>query len=320
MAWDKVESGNGKDEPGIIELAQMTEDQARTMLEKIRWPEGVYCPHCGSVGVTALRGKKHRPGVYQCNDCRQQYTVTVGTIMHRSKLPLKTWIMAFYLMCSSKKGLSALQLQRQLRLGSYKTAWHLCHRVRHAMQNGPLAGMLGAGGGVVEADETYIGGKPRRGQKSVQGRGTSKTAVAALVDREGGVRAKVVERVDGPTLKGFVRDNVDPSATVCTDGFTSYKGLDQHVAGHESVNHSADEFVVGDIHVNTAESYFALIKRQYVGAHHHYSKKYMDRYVAETSFRWEHRKESDWERTVEALRQAPGVRLTYRPIGDRGGM
>ena len=292
----------------------MSEEEARQLLERLRWPEGVYCAHCGSTGVTKLEGSSHRPGLYQCKDCRKQFTVTVGTIMHRSRLPLVKWIMAFYLMCSSKKGVSALQIKRQLGLGSYKTAWHLCHRVRHAMQN-RSRGLLGIAGGVVEVDETYIGGKPRRGEDSKQGRGTiKKTPVVAVVDRNGDVMVQALDDVTGDSLKGFVQEHVDPSAHVYTDGFTSYRGLDKHFASHEVVNHSDGEFARDGISVNLAESFFSLVKRQHYGQHHHYSRKHMNRYVNETAFRWGFRGVSDWVRTVTALRRGPGARLMYQTL------
>jgi transposase-like protein len=160
----------------------MTEDEARSTFERIRWPNGPICHHCGSTEVTKLQGKAHRVGLYKCRGCRAQFSSTTGTILEQSHLPLRTWLMAFAVLCSSKKGVSALQLQRQLGLGSYRTAWHLCHRIRHAMSQEPLAGLLGAGGGIVEVDETYIGGKPRKGTgPHKQGRGTKKTPVVALV-------------------------------------------------------------------------------------------------------------------------------------------
>jgi len=169
-------------------ISKLTEEQARTYLENIRWRNGRNCPHCGVVGEsTKLAGEKHRAGVYKCNACREQFAVTVGTIFHSSHIPLRTWLMAFAMMCASKKGVSALQLQRQLGLGSYQSAWHLAHRVRHAMGKEPLSSMLS---GTVEVDETYVGGKPRKPagverQPNRRGRGTKKNPVMALVERGG---------------------------------------------------------------------------------------------------------------------------------------
>lgn len=198
-------------------LAAMSEDDARALLERVRWPDGVVCPHCGVTGeATKLQGKATRPGVYKCKPCRKQFTVTVGTIFHRSHITLKQWVIAFHLMCSSKKGISALQLQRELGLKSYQSAWHLAHRIRHAMKEEPLQGMLS---GKVEADEMYVGGKPRYGAGDNVGRGTKKTAVAALV-----------ERVDGVTLKGFIRENVAKNATIFSDEWGACRHCGQNSA------------------------------------------------------------------------------------------
>src|ERR1700683_1843863 len=146
----------------LSDISRLTEEQAREYFEKIRWPEGPLCPHCGSVESIKLQGKSHRAGLYKCSGCDGQFTATVNTILEDSHLPIRTWLMAFAIICSAKKGISALQLQRQLGLGSYRTAWHLCHRIRFAMTRGPLARLLGSGGGTVEADQTWVGGKPRK--------------------------------------------------------------------------------------------------------------------------------------------------------------
>ncbi len=205
----------------LHQAAKLTEDEARAYLESIRWPDDPVCPHCGCYGrAYKLNGKAHRKGLYKCGDCRSQFTVTVGTIMHRSHIPLDKWVLAFHLICSSKKGISALQLQRNLDLGSYRTAWHMAHRIRLAMREEPLASMLK---GQVEADETYIGGKSRQG---IRGRGSErKTPVLALVERNGRVRAKPVERVTAEELKGAIRQHVDRSSSIHTDELASYKGI-----------------------------------------------------------------------------------------------
>src|ERR1700693_2901551 len=143
----------------LNELSKLSEDQAREKFEQIRWPNGPICPHCGSTNVVRLQGKAHRPGLFRCRDNDEQFTATVNTILEDSHLPIRTWLMAFALLCSAKKGVSALQLQRQLNLGSYRTGRHLCHRIRHAMSQEPLSGLLK---GTVEVDETYVGGKPRK--------------------------------------------------------------------------------------------------------------------------------------------------------------
>jgi transposase-like protein len=170
----------------LNQVSALSEDEARDALERILWPDGPVCPHCGAVeNLTRLQGKAHRTGVFQCNNCHDQFTVTVNTIFEDSHIPLRKWLMAFTLLCSAKKGISALQIQRELEFGSYRTAWHLCHRIRHVMSKEPLAGLLQ---GTVEVDETYVGGKPRpeHGRpRAKHGRGTKKVPVLALVERSG---------------------------------------------------------------------------------------------------------------------------------------
>jgi transposase-like protein len=301
----------------LNQVSALTEDQARETLESILWPNGPVCPHCGTVeNATRLRGKAHRAGLLQCNACHEQFTVTIGTIFEDSHIPLRKWLMAFALLCSAKKGISALQLQRELDLGSYRTAWHMAHRIRHAMSKEPLAGMLR---GTVEVDETYVGGKPRpeagQPRNAKRGRGTKKTPVVALVERGGRVRARKVDRVDGATLKGAIRENVDRKARIMTDEWAAYRGIGSEFAGgHETVNHGAGEYARGDASTNTVESFFALLKRGVVGSFHHVSKQHLDRYCDEFSFRWDHRETTDAERTEVAIKQTSGRRLTYKPL------
>jgi transposase-like protein len=202
----------------LSDVSKLTEEEARETFERIRWPNGAVCAHCGSSDVITLKGKAHRAGLHQCHSCAKQFTATMNTIMEDSRLPIRTWLMAFALLSSSSQGCSALQVQRQLGLGSYRTAWHLCHRIRHAMSKEPMAGLLGANGGVVEVDETYVGGKRWKGTgPHKKGRGTKKTPVVALVERDGCVRSAPIKRVDAKTLKGTIRENVNSSATIMTD-------------------------------------------------------------------------------------------------------
>jgi transposase-like protein len=293
----------------LAAVSKLTEDQARETLERIRWPNGPICPHCGSVEATKLEGKAHRAGLYKCKGCEGQFTATVNTIMEDSHLPVRTWLMAFAILCSAKKGVSALQLQRQLGLGSYRTAWHLCHRIRHAMSKEPLAGLLK---GNVEVDETYVGGKPRKGTgKHPVGRATKKTPVIALIERGGNARAYKISGV-GKNVKEAIRQHVDRSSHIMTDELMAYRGIGKEYAGHHVVKHSDGEYARGDAHVNTAESYFALLKRGITGSFHHVSKQHLNRYCDEFSFRWNHRKISDSERTHEAIKSGEGRRLTYR--------
>ncbi len=297
----------------LTTVSKLTEDDAREALERIRWPDGPICPHCGCAeGHTKFKGKKHRKGVWKCNKgCAEQFTVTCNSVMEASHLPIRIWLMAFAIMCSSKKGVSALQLQRQLGLGSYRSAWHLCHRIRHAMLQEPLKGLLQ---GVVIADETYVGGKPRRGEKGkTVGRGTNKTPVVALVERGGRARSWPITYVNSKTLKRAISENVDPSATIHTDEFTSYKGIGKHFAGgHHIVTHSKGEYWRDGVSTNDAEAYFSLLKRGIMGSFHHVSKKHLHRYCNEFSFRWNHRKDDDASRTKAAIRAADGKRLMYQ--------
>lgn len=287
----------------------MTSDDARNYLEQIRWPNGVVCPHCESTEITRLHGKAHRKGTIQCNDCREQFTVTVNTVMESSKIPLNKWILAFHLLCSSKKGFSALQLQRELGLGSYRTAWFMAHRIRFALDSGPLADKLK---GTVEVDETYVGGKG----KSKTGRpgiGGKKTPVIGLVERNGNIKAMPIERVTSESLKGEIRKHVDISSTIITDQFRSYHGIGKEFAGgHKVINHAKHQFSYKGIHTNNVESFWGLLKRGHYGTYHSMSKAHLGRYCSEFVFRWNHRKLTDAQRTQQALSMVAGKRLMYR--------
>src|SRR3990167_3877200 len=241
---------------------------------------------CSACKLPRLQGKSTRPGLLKCKDCRLPFTVTVGTIFEDSHIPLRKWVIAFHLICSSKKGISAKQLQRNLGLASYKSAWHMAHRIRHAMTQGVFAKPLT---GIVEVDETYVGGKPRRGDglQHKRGRGTRKTPVIALVSRDGDVRTRIVASVSSKTLKSAISENVSREARIVTDELPAYrraaKGFD---GGHMTVNHGAGEYARGDVHTNTAESFFALLKRGVYGSFHHVSKEHLARYCNEFAFRW----------------------------------
>lgn len=298
----------------LYSIANMTEEEARAEFEHIRWPNGPVCPHCESDNVIRIpenAAKKVRPGLLQCRDCRKQFTVTSDTVMHRTRVPLKKWLMAFHLIASSKKGISALQLQRNLGLSSYQTAWHMAHRIRFAMQSD--GGMLS---GTVEVDETYVGGKPRKGdpRPSKRGRGTRKTPVVALVQRDGNVKSKVVANVTGATLKGAIREHVSKDSRIVTDELGCYNGIgDEFDGGHERVKHGAGEYVRGDVYTNTAECYFSILKRGVFGVYHRLSKKHLHRYCTEFDFRWNHRKMKDGERMEAMIARIGGKRLSYKP-------
>jgi len=299
------------------------EGRARQYLESLRWPSGPFCPHCGATeSITRLNGNGHRPGLHQCNDCRKPFTVTVGTLFERSHIPLHKWLLAFHLMASSKKGVSAHQLHRMLDL-TYKTAWFMAHRVREAMKpNG--GGLLGSGGGAVEVDETFVGRKPGR----KLGRGTAhKEAVFSLVERNGGVRSFHVNDVTAATLKPIIQAQMSNKAKLMTDDAGQYRILGPVSATHETVNHSAKEYVRGNVHTNTVEGFFSIFKRGMYGVYQHVSSHHLHRYTTEFDFRYNHRERrvkidgkwekighNDAERAVAALKGIGGKRLTYRRI------
>ncbi|MDA8298713.1 MAG: IS1595 family transposase [Deltaproteobacteria bacterium] len=305
-----------------IDVGRLKENQARKILENIRWKDGITCPHCESKDVTKLKSdkkKKTRDGVIQCNHCRKQFTVTTGTVMHGSHITLRQWVQAFYSVCTHKKGVSALQLQRNLGLGSYRSAWYLSHRIRLAMREFVVPGLLK---GTVEVDETYIGGRPRKRQaltkdketrKSKRGRGTDKAPVMVLVERNGRSVSRPIKNVTGETLKSAIRETVDKKSVIMTDEWKSYRGIGKDFeGGHKVVNHGEGIYAVGIVNTNTAESYFAILKRGVHGTFHHVSKKHLFRYCDEFSFRWNHRRVNDGAMVVRAIEGMDGKRMRYR--------
>ena len=254
--------------------------KCRELLERLRWPNGVSCLRCGSLGVSEIGARNQ----YDCNDCRYQFSVTAGTIMHNSHLPLRKWFMAIYLMCESKKGISALQMKRTLDV-AYKTAWYLCHRIREAMGNDPFEGPTLFG--VVEVDETLVGGKKRGKGRAYKG---NKTWVAGAIQRDGAVRLKSIENVRKDTLHSFIAETVkDEAEAIYTDELKSYVSIDDADTRHETVNHSQEEWVVGDVHTNSIEGVWSLFKRSIIGAFHKVSRKHLDRYLEELEWRFNNR-------------------------------
>lgn len=297
----------------LVELARLTETECLDYIEKIIWTNGPVCTHCGTVNnATKMHGKSTRPNLYKCKTkgCRKPFRVTMNTVMERSHISLNYWLMAIHLLCSSKKGFSAKQIQRELGLGSYESAWFLLRRIRYAMETGSWQKPLD---GIVEVDETYVGGKPRYKGISKRGRGTKKAPVVALVSRDGHARSYPLERVDGKSLKQAICENVQTSALIITDDNPSYNGIgDIYNRGHETVCHSRKEYVRGDIFTNTVESYFALLKRGHYGIYHQMSKKHLARYCTEFAFRWNHRKMSQESAVHAAISGSIAKRLTYR--------
>jgi transposase-like protein len=295
------------------------DDAARAFLESVRWPDGPVCPHCGVIGNHyQLEGKAHRKGLYKCCEpkCYKQFSITVGTVFERSHIPLSKWLAAAYLLCSSKKGMSAHQLHRTLGV-TYKTAWFLAHRIRLAMADFGKSGKLGSGGGVVEADETYIGRKPFRKliRKHYRGGWGHKNAVFSLVERDGNVRSFHITGKMFDGIKRALRDNVAPEARLATDEARMYRKIAKAFAEHMTVNHSQDEYVRGEAGTNTIEGFFSTFKRGMNGVYQHCSSEHLHRYLAEFDFRYNHRAAleiDDTQRTVDALAGIGGKRLTYR--------
>jgi transposase-like protein len=291
------------------------EDAAREHLESIRWPNGPFCPHCGETErVTRLHGDSHRPGLFQCNSCREHFTVMVGSVMERSHIPLPKWVLGFHLMAASKKGISAHQLHRMLGV-TYKSAWFMAMRIRESMRE--LApnehGPLGGEGKVVEVDETYVGGKAR----NQKGKVPPKEAVVALVERDGSVRSHHVPEVTAKTLRPILVSHIDRKSYLMTDESLVYPTVGREFSGHGTVNHSIEEYVRtgGFHHTNTVEGYFAILKRGIIGTYHHVSQYHLKRYLGEFDFRYNERIAlgvDDTERAAKAIKGGGGKRLTYR--------
>lgn len=299
-------------------------EAARLHLEATRWPEGAVCPHCGSFDVKELTGKSHRAGLRQCNEkeCRKQFTVTVGTVFERSKVPLNKWLLATHLMTASKKGISSHQIHRMLGV-TYKTAWFMTHRIREAMVNDnppPLGGKDKA----VEADETYIGNKvglkkkrslKRQGVKGWGG-SSNKYTVVSLVERGGDVRSFHVDRATKTKVREILVRNADRDSDLMTDESNFYTGVGVEYNTHQKVHHAAGEYVRGSAYTNTLEGYYSIFKRGMKGIYQHCGETHLQRYVTEFDFRYNGRKLNDNERRDAALRGIEGKRLTYRRVSQ----
>jgi transposase-like protein len=282
------------------------EAKARKWLERHLWADGRVCGYCGTVdNSTQIAG---RESYYQCNapECRKQFTVQVGTVFERSHIPLNKWLLAAFLMACSKKGISTHQLHRMIGV-SYKSTWFMTHRLREAMRDGKFPGPLGGEGKIVEADETWIGGKEankhvgKRNKKNIGGAGK--------------VRSFHVPHVNGKTLRPILVAQVSRKSTLMTDEGGQYFHVGKEFARHEKINHSADEYVRGDAHTNTIEGYFSILKRGIIGTYHHVSQQHLKRYLAEFDFRYNERSAlgvDDKERAARLLKGIVGKRLTYR--------
>ncbi|HTY65489.1 MAG TPA: IS1595 family transposase [Alphaproteobacteria bacterium] len=299
------------------------EEAAHAFLESILWPSGPVCPHCGVVGtaykIAANPAKRVRYGLHKCRDCRKQFTVKVGTVFEHARVPLYKALQAAYLLCSSKKGMSAHQISRSLEI-SIKAAWFLMHRVREAMAPHPhLVEKLGGPGRVVESDETYIGGKEKnkhwsKRDPNPKGKG-DKEIVLSLVEREGRVRSRHVGDVTAKTLRPILNGQLKRNTRLMTDDGVWNKSAASHFNHHQTVNHRIGEYVRGDVHTNTIEGYFSILKRGIIGTYHHVSAQHLKRYLAEFDFRYNERaalEVDDFTRTMRALLGAKGKRLTYK--------
>ncbi len=287
-----------------------SEDKCHAFLEELRWPDGVECPRCGGKKISRIAKRRQ----FDCDGCRYQFSVRVGTLFHDSKLPLWKWFLAVYVMGESKKGVSANQLKRMLGV-SYKTAWYLCHRIRAAMhdESAPLLR------GIVEADETYIGGTARKGtykskREALQHRLDNKTVVLGAVERGGKVRLRMAPDASSESVKGFLADVVhDDAEAIYTDSHRSYRGIADHNTRHEVVNHAQDEWVRGQIHTNTVESVWSLFDRSVIGAYHKLSIKHLPAYLDEAAFRWNNRSNAYWFRDT-ILRLVEGDSLPFAQL------
>ena len=289
---------------------------AREHLEAILWPDGPVCPHCGEYeNIKKLKGKSHRPGLHACNSCRGHFTVTVGTVLERSKIPLNKWVLGFHLMAASKKGMSAHQLHRMLGV-TYKTAWFMAHRIREGMRD-LSPDPVGGGNKVVEADETYVGGKAKN---RAFGPPPKKEAVFALVERGGKVHSFHVPAVNAKTLRPILVTHADRDSYLMTDEAGAYVRVGREFSGHGTVNHSINEYVRGGFwYTNTVENYFSIFKRGITGVYQHVSQQHLKRYLGEFDFRYNERTGlgvSDDERADKALMGISGKRLTYRRTNE----
>jgi transposase-like protein len=317
----------------VLDEARFRDERAAyAYVESQIWPDGRACPHCGVVDRSGpLKGKSTRIGVYKCYACRKPFTVKVGTIFESSHVPLHVWLQAIHLMCSSKKGFSANQFARILGV-DIKTGWFIGHRIREAMDESG-SGPLGGKGKTLEADETFFGNKEggradpwyfdnEGGWRKKRMAYSGKIPVVTLVERGGKARSVKVENVTAREVRKVVLDNADTDTALMTDQARMYRRIGMRFASHESVDHSADEWVRGIAHTNTVEGFFSIFKRGMVGIYQHCSERHLHRYLAEFDFRYSNRIKlgvDDVERSRRAIKGVVGKRLTYRTTGRQAG-
>ncbi len=288
-----------------------TDEKCRAYLEKSIWGSNPACRHCGSLKVGKYKGKSARSGLYQCNEkgCEKQFTVTVGTVFQDTQLPLTKWFLAIYLLSETTKGVSASWLKDAIGV-TYKTAWYLGHRIRRLM--GAEDAILT---GIVEVDETYVGGKPRKGDKpGTKGRGTAKFSVFVAVSRAGKMRASTIDDLKFKTIKTHMDAWIAADATIMSDEYKTYNQVGKFWKYHFRVQHGNGEFVAGQNHTNTAESFNATLKRAYVGVYHYMSKQHLLRYVEESMFRWNSRIKDTMGRLAGLLKASQGRHMSYNAL------
>lgn len=323
MKSSKVQNRSTKSDPVIQELPLACADEAIAVhfIEKQRWGDTPCCPRCGDMDVYTMldskTGERQKDFRWRCRGCKQQFTVRIGTVFEDSRIPLRHWCFAFWRASTSKKGVSALEIHRQTGL-SYKSALFMLDRIRYAMAPDTIErGMLS---GTVEVDETYVGGKPRNRSPSFtragrrRGRGTLKQPILGMVQRGGDVRVRAIPRVNTHNLKENIRAYVDSSSKVMTDELNLYKWVGKEFADHQTVCHSAGEYVRGEVHINTSESFFALLKRSLHGIYHSVSRKHLPLYLAHAEFLYNNRKLEDGARALAAIKACDGKRLTYKEL------
>lgn len=327
----KVQNRSTKNDPVIKEIPMACADEKAAVLfmEKQRgWEEQACCPECGSTDVYQMKdrktGERQANFRWRCRDCSKQYTVRTGTVFEDSRIELRHWCFAFWRASTSKKGVSALELHRQTGI-SYKSCLFMLHRIRFAMSDS-VEGSLGENRGIVEVDETYVGGKPRHPnyhshQEKPDHRKVwhkKKQCVLAMVERGGKVKTRAVANVTGKNIQQVMREHIDGTARIATDDSRAYPGCEQYFSGgHRSVNHSIKEYVRGEIHTNTVEGFFSCVKRGLNGIYHSVSKEHLHRYMSEFEFRYNHRHIDDGDRTLLAIQSAIGKRLLYKqPLMD----
>lgn len=313
----RVQNESTKNDPITAALPKACSDEraAVEFMEKQRWGDHPACPHCGSLSVYRMKdsktGERQANFRWRCHDCKEQFTVRIGTVFEESRIPIRHWCFAFWRASTSKKGVSALEIHRQTGV-SYKSALFMMHRIRFAMTETDPTPL----DGTVESDEIFIGGRNRPYNNSRKSRKIEKTAVVGMKERGGRVRPRIVADVTASSLKKVLRENVAKSARIYTDDWSGYRAwvAKEFAGGHETVRHSTHEYARGEVHTNSIEGFFGMMRRGLDGIYHSVSRKHLHRYLGEFEFRHNYRELSDGERAQKAIRAAGGKRLLYNQL------